>query len=90
MLACEQSDRQIKEYWESEIDVKVTVRNINWYRYHKKAEVASEKEKLRRDLMAIPVADKIYRLSWSETFAGLLGQNQADGAARLGPHPSPR
>lgn len=62
MLATFQKPKDIVEYLKARYDISVTERNIYFYLENRVDDIETERDRIRRDLRAIPIANLFYRL----------------------------
>ncbi len=62
LLANFYGNNQLIEYFKEEFGIKVTSSNISFYRKNHEAEIIDVRKKLGDRLLAIPIANKFYRL----------------------------
>ncbi len=62
MLATFQKPKDIVEYLKARYDISVTERNIYFYLENRVEDIETERERIRRDIRAIPIANLFYRL----------------------------
>ena len=62
MLAAFEEPSNIKKHLQEEHGIEIHINNVYWYAENKKDEIEEERDRVRHDLMAIPIANKFYRL----------------------------
>ncbi len=62
MLAAFQKPKDIVEHLKALYDISVTERNIYFYLENRVEDIEAERERIRRDIRAIPIANLFYRL----------------------------
>ena len=62
MLAAFQKPNEIVEHLKARCDISVSERNIYFYLENRVDDIETERERIRRDIRAIPIANLFYRL----------------------------
>jgi len=63
MLAAFEKPIIIVEHLKTQFDIEVSERTIYYYWETRKGEIKTERERLREDILAIPIANRFYRLN---------------------------
>ena len=75
LLADFYGNEEAIEYFKQEYNLKMASSNISWYRKNHEADIIQQRESLNERLLAIPIANKFYRLEERQKLLDDLMEN---------------